>query len=94
MCQFMPGAPGTLATIYTLEDLNFFADVAARAEGDAPNVWVGAGDFLSPGAPMRTPAAGGLAVPALLEGRRVKPPASRASLPRQTRRTGPSPTWT
>ncbi|PNW87807.1 hypothetical protein CHLRE_01g002861v5 [Chlamydomonas reinhardtii] len=51
MCQFMPGAPGTLATIYTLEDLNFFADVAARAEGDAPNVWVGAGDFLSPDSP-------------------------------------------
>ncbi|KAG2424120.1 hypothetical protein HXX76_014794 [Chlamydomonas incerta] len=54
MCQLMPGAPGTLATIYTREDMNYFSKLAGLAEGDAPDVWVAYGDFLSAGSPYWT----------------------------------------
>lgn len=50
MCSMLPGFPGgMLATLFSAEDLEYFSRVGAVAEGDAPNLWVGFGDLLSPG---------------------------------------------
>jgi hypothetical protein len=49
MCQLLPSYPGYLATALTADDLQFFAGWAAFAENDMPSVWLGFGDFGSPG---------------------------------------------
>lgn len=50
MCGMLPGFPdGQLATLYSAEDMEYFKRIGALAEGDAPNIWVGYGDFMNAG---------------------------------------------
>jgi hypothetical protein len=51
MCRMLPEADGTLATLYTAEDLDFFRKLAAVAEGEPLNLWLSFADFLSPDEP-------------------------------------------
>ncbi|KAG2483974.1 hypothetical protein HYH03_017219 [Edaphochlamys debaryana] len=52
ICGLVPSVnPGLLATIQSLEDMDVLRTLAALAEVDAPNVWVGYTDLLSPDEP-------------------------------------------
>ncbi|KAG2487579.1 hypothetical protein HYH03_013858 [Edaphochlamys debaryana] len=51
----MPGAPGTLAALYSLEDMRVAAKLVALAEGDVPDVWLGLADFVTPDSPFWVP---------------------------------------
>ncbi|KAG2485484.1 hypothetical protein HYH03_015758 [Edaphochlamys debaryana] len=54
MCQSVPFAEGTLAMLYSVEDVSFFAGLAAASainSSSKPKVWVGYGDWLSPDDP-------------------------------------------
>ncbi|KAG2440758.1 hypothetical protein HXX76_003615 [Chlamydomonas incerta] len=54
VCGLLPNAPGVLATLFSLEDLQHFAGQAALAEGANLNLWLGLADLMSPGSPYWT----------------------------------------
>jgi hypothetical protein len=50
MCSQLPRFPGSLATIYSAEDMRGFSQAALAAAEGALRVWVGLTDRQSPGA--------------------------------------------